>query len=189
MAKSQPNLSHAQSQDSVEYRDIDGFPGYRVGSDGSVWSCRLVGGGRKGLGSQWRQMRLCAGNNSYRVAGLCRDGRKVTRYVHDLVLCAFVGPRPSGSQACHAPDRSPLNNAVSNLRWDTPSANNGDKKAQGTQQVGEQNPRAKLTAAQVQAIRRRVACGEKTIAIAKEIGVTNTLVRLIVQRKCWKHVA
>lgn len=24
---------------TVEYRDIEGFPGYRIGSDGTVWSC------------------------------------------------------------------------------------------------------------------------------------------------------
>lgn len=24
---------------TVEYRDIQGFPGYRVGSDGTVWTC------------------------------------------------------------------------------------------------------------------------------------------------------
>ena len=28
----------AENQSTVEYRDIQGFPGYRVGSDGSVWT-------------------------------------------------------------------------------------------------------------------------------------------------------
>jgi hypothetical protein len=34
------------SQPPVEYRDVPGFPGYRVGTDGSVWSCweRTAGG-------------------------------------------------------------------------------------------------------------------------------------------------
>lgn len=46
-------------------------------------------------------------------------------YVHVLVLEAFVGPRPSGLEACHWDD-NPTNNALSNLRWDTPEANRAD---------------------------------------------------------------
>lgn len=45
--------------------------------------------------------------------------------VHVLVLEAFVGPRPEGYDGCHN-DGDPTNNHLSNLRWDTRSANSYD---------------------------------------------------------------
>lgn len=53
------------------------------------------------------------------------------RYVHVLVLEVFVGPRPTGYEACHN-DGDVHNNAVKNLRWDTPSANQQDRIDHGT---------------------------------------------------------
>ncbi len=50
--------------------------------------------------------------------------------VHELVLTAFVGPRPEGLVGCHN-DGDSRNNAPSNLRWDTHSANNYDRVAHG----------------------------------------------------------
>jgi hypothetical protein len=50
--------------------------------------------------------------------------------VHRLVLEAFVGACPDGLQACHFDD-NPTNNHLSNLRWDTPSANMYDKVRNG----------------------------------------------------------
>jgi hypothetical protein len=55
----------------------------------------------------------------------------VTRPVHLLVLEAFVDPRPDGLVACHN-DGDCLNNVLSNLRWDTPSANVLDAVRHGT---------------------------------------------------------
>lgn len=49
-----------------------------------------------------------------------------TRPVHQLVAEAFHGPRPEGAQVCHN-DGNKLNNAASNLRWDTPAANAQDR--------------------------------------------------------------
>src|SRR6266571_51251 len=50
---------------------------------------------------------------------------KYERFVHHIVLESFVGPRPSGMWACHNNDDR-NNNALSNLRWDIPSANSLD---------------------------------------------------------------
>lgn len=44
------------------------------------------------------------------------------RYIHELVLTTFVGPRPPGHEACHTNDDG-LDNRLRNLRWDTKSAN------------------------------------------------------------------
>ena len=56
-------------------------------------------------------------------------GRK--RYVHRLVLEAFVGTCPDLHEGCHR-DGDPRNNTVVNLYWGTRSANNYDKVRHGT---------------------------------------------------------
>lgn len=56
---------------------------------------------------------------------LRRNGVVKSRYAHHLVLEAFVGPRPTGMHACHWND-VPDDNRLSNLRWDTPTANRLD---------------------------------------------------------------
>lgn len=57
----------------------------------------------------------------YRVT-LQRAGKPRQFAVHRLVLSAFIGPCPPGLEGCHADD-DPSNNRLSNLRWDTTSAN------------------------------------------------------------------
>jgi hypothetical protein len=56
---------------------------------------------------------------------LSGNGRRQNRSVHLLVLETFVGPRPDGLEGCHWDDDSE-NNHLSNLRWDTHSANGRD---------------------------------------------------------------
>lgn len=56
---------------------------------------------------------------------LRKDGIIRSRYVHHLVLEAFVGPRPDGTEACHWND-VPDDNRLVNLRWATKSENRLD---------------------------------------------------------------
>lgn len=58
----------------------------------------------------------------YPIVQLCRQGRCKKQHIHRLVLNAFVGPRPEGLYGCHN-DGDVSNNALTNLRWDTPSSN------------------------------------------------------------------
>ena len=50
------------------------------------------------------------------------DDTRTTWGVHALVLETFVGPRPSGMEACHWND-IPADNRLVNLRWGTRSEN------------------------------------------------------------------
>ena len=54
----------------------------------------------------------------HRTVGLWKDKRQRKAFVHRLVLEAFVGPAPTGMEACHWDD-DPTNNHIDNLRWDT----------------------------------------------------------------------
>lgn len=62
---------------------------------------------------------------------LCRDGVAKSFRIHVLVMLAFVGPRPDDMEVCHF-DGDPTNNTLTNLRYDTASANEWDKVRHGT---------------------------------------------------------
>lgn len=128
----------------VEYRDIPGYPGYRIGDDGSVWSHWIQPGkkwrpdGWRNQGSGWRRLRplKCPLDSAYSRKGymsvsLTHEDVRKTISVHRLVLMAFVGPCPSGMEACHN-DGDPSNNSLSNLRWDTHKNNMADCIKHGT---------------------------------------------------------
>lgn len=65
-------------------------------------------------------------------------------YVHHLVLEAFVGPRPCGTEASHKNGKK-HDNRLSNLAWETPSQNNRRKNKHGTALFGERNPMGRKT--------------------------------------------
>ena len=71
-------------------------------------------------------------------ARLTKDGKSRSFLVPRLVLMAFVGPCPDGMECCHADDDN-KNNHLSNLRWDTRSANQYDRVRNG------RNPQATWT--------------------------------------------
>ena len=50
------------------------------------------------------------------------NGRPFESLVHRLVLLAFVGNAPEGTEACHG-NGVPDDNRIENLRWDTRSSN------------------------------------------------------------------
>lgn len=65
-------------------------------------------------------------------------------------------------QGCHD-DSDKSNNAIVNLRWDTPKGNIEDRRCYN----GSANPNAKLSDLQVEQIITRRACGD----LLKDIGI------------------
>ncbi len=177
--------------DSVQYREIEGYSGYRIGSDGTVWS-RWKRGGEKDRGfvAVWRQLTPVKIGKGYLAINLSKEERNRTlRYIHRLVLTAFVGPCPEGMQCCHN-DGNRINNRLENLRWDTRKNNEADKVAHGTLAKGEGHGQAKLTAEQVIAIRTAYTIGGITKSeLGARYGVSRSLIRFIVRREIWQHVA
>lgn len=112
------------------WRAIPGYEGaYEVSDQGRVRSVPR----RDGRG--WRiKGRVLAERplpNGYLRVSLWKQGKGSDPYIHRLVLLAFVGPAPQGTEACHG-DGVRTNNRLENLRWDTPSGNAADKKRHGT---------------------------------------------------------
>jgi hypothetical protein len=72
-------------------------------------------------------MKLNRTRKGYLKVNLDVGGKNVARCVHQLVLEAFVGPKPEGQEGCHFPDPDKSNNSVANLRWDTHLENVRDR--------------------------------------------------------------
>jgi len=178
-----------ETNDTVTYKEITGFGGcYRVGDDGSVWTCKIPIGYRQwGPSEHWRPL-MPQNKGGYLSVNLSLDGKLYYRAVSALVLEAFIGPRPDGAEACHFPDHSPLNNRLDNLRWGSKVENMGDKDRLGRQPRDATHPNTKVTAEQIVAIREAVAAGEWQRHVAKRFGVTCVCVNRAVTGRTWKDV-
>lgn len=174
----------------VRFRLVPDFLGYAVGDNGTAWSCRKAkgyGGGQR-LSDEWKQLKPAPNKDGHLVVVLYRDGKPVHRFIHQLVLEAFVGPCPEGSEACHDPDPDPANNHLGNLRWDTQKANAEDCIRHGRRPRGTAHGRAKLTEDDVLAIRRMVREGMVRTSVGRQYGIHVGHVTKIVDGRLWGHL-
>ena len=162
-----------------EWRPISGFEGlYEVSNLGRVRSlprhrvrgCILAGS---------------SAGKGYRKAILCDKDRQLHRYIHDIVLETFVGPRPPGMEGAHRNGKRD-DNRLANLRWDTRSGNHADKYIHGTACIGEKHGRRKPNAAQVKTI--RAANGDQNV-IADSFGISRSQVYRIKTGQNWGSLA
>lgn len=110
-----------------QFAEIPGFPEYQVSSLGRVF--RKAGTDKCINGrelSPWVES-----DNGYPRVALSRGSCVSKRYVHSIVLIAFVGPRPHKHVARHK-DGSRTNVSLSNLEYGTYKENEQDKKRHGT---------------------------------------------------------
>jgi hypothetical protein len=188
------SVSDSTSIIAVEYRDIPDFPGYRIGNDGSVWSCwyKISHGRPLGIqwymGAEWHRMAFSIDHGGYRQVGLSRDGKRHCRKVHRLVAERFIGPRPAGMQIRHL-DGTRTNNTPANLSYGTAIENQADRIVHGTDCRGEKQGASKLTKNDVIAIRDKFAAGVHTKQnLADEYHVSDTQIGRIINRTKWKCV-
>jgi hypothetical protein len=185
-----------ESQTEVEYRDIPGFPGYRVGSDGTVWTCwqqvrtNWCRGWVFKLSTSWKMMRPARLKSGYLGIGVrLSPGTKVQTTVHRLVLLAFVGPCPPGRETRHL-NGNKKDNRPDNLAWGTPQENARDRVGHGTahRARGMLSCRAKLKDGDIIEIRRRRLLGETCASLAMDYGISTTTISNIAWRKTWAHI-
>lgn len=181
---------------TVEYGPVRDCPGYRVGTDGTVWSClRFQGAGygrrecRYVLSDRWKQLKPDRRKSDGRKRCTLRrtDGSYRRVYVATLVLEAFVGPCPEGQECCHE-DGDCTNDSLSNLRYGTPTSNKADMIRHGTRLRGEQINTAKLTETKVRLMRRLRREGWSLARLSKRFHITETMASYVCSYKNWKHV-
>jgi hypothetical protein len=169
-----------------EWKPVVGYEGvYEVSTFGRVKSL----GRWVRANSGWRKTEVCYFSPS--LSGRSKKYKRVLlrnpdkqRPVHQLVLEAFVGPRPENCEVRHL-DGDPSNNRLDNLAWGTKAENQADKLRHGTILRGTANPANKLSEADVLAIR---ASNKKQVDLAQVYGVSQPIISAILLRKIWKHL-
>lgn len=161
------------AQPQVEYRDVVGFPGYRVGGDGSAWSCWRNGGNDRTpmLTDSWRRLEGWVDKrrgkpSGYVKVGLMSAGKLHHFRLHRLILEAFVGPCPKGMECRHLDDDK-SNNRLDNLCWGTPLENAQDKIKHHLCCRGAAVIHSRLTPEDIPVVRRMLAEGKSAKAVAR----------------------
>lgn len=176
----------------TEWRAIPGYEGrYEVSDDGQVRSLpRSEVGHRNGKPyvrhRNGRLMRPATDRDGYQRLCLLKDGVREYMAVHVAVLLAFVGPRPAGQLGRHLDD-DPSNNRIGNLAWGTVIDNAADALANDRYRRGSRHCGAKLTEADVIAIRAAKGRIQRAV-LAQQYDVAPNHINLLQSGKAWKHV-
>lgn len=171
------------------YTQLPGYPGSWVSNHGGILSAHAAGG-HGGICNQLAVRVPDTSERGYkRISLIGTDGRRKHRFVHDLILEAFVGPRPPG-MICRHLDGDPSNNLISNLRWGTGKENSQDCARHGrtTRHPGEKHPLAKLTEEDVREIKLLIARGISQREIGKMFGVRQNTISRVNSGVRWGHM-
>jgi hypothetical protein len=136
-----------------------------------------------------RKLQMSPNNNGYLRVFPRVGGKTLTKYVHQLVLEAFHGPRPHPDWQSRHLNGNRTDNRSDNLAWSDRATNEADKDLHGTRLFGERATWAVLTDAIVTTARTRVASGEPLQDVADDLGVNRATLGEAVCGKKWKHLS
>ena len=168
-------------------KTILGFPDYAITKDGRVWSKPRISLRNYSIGGRWiKQTKTGFG---HLMVSLCRNGKVYQKLVHQLVLDAFVGPRPDGMECRHL-NGNPQDNRLDNLKWGTHSENQKDAVLHGTHvnNRGSRCGTSKLKESDISIIRYLRKVGFKLKDIAWQFNINQSSVSFICLGRTWKHV-
>lgn len=175
----------SEQHPTVEYRLIPTFPEYQIGDDGSLWSKYQPG--THAITGEWYPRKWAKSTAGYPHVVLSRDKKLHGRFIHRLVLEAFVGPCPAGMEGRHL-DGNKHNARLSNLEWSTHVDNEADKVRHGTLQAGDRQVMSVLREADVKDILALYDTGKHTqVAIATKYGVSSSTICGITRGRSWRH--
>lgn len=169
----------------VVWKEVPGHPGYDVSNTGAFrsWVYPTRQGVKRRVSP--KILRVTPDRKGYTYTFL---GRRARKYAHVAVLEAFVGPRPTGFEACHAND-VPNDNRLMNLRWGLPSDNRQDARVNGKLCVGSAHPTSKLDEDKVKDGRLLRSQGYSVKEIAQLFGVHPGTMSQACRGTSWKHVS
>ena len=165
----------------IEFKQLRDFPGYKVYSDGRVWSYRYGKFLKQHLcGNRGRDLEL----HGYLFVTLQCERVKRHIPIHVLMLEEFIGSRPDGMEGCHRNDNK-KDNDLGNLYWGTPSQNMVDRSRNG------KNPTQKLSGGKVKVIKRSIlkdASLSNRLNLAKLYGVSISTINHIWKKRIYRWV-
>jgi hypothetical protein len=172
----------------VNYASLNEYDGYRAGDDGSIQTCRRRGAGLKMLlDGPWKNLVPGFNRGGYHRIIVYKDGKPHSRTIHQLILEAFIGPKPDG-MCCRHLNGIKTDNRLSNLCWGTFKENSEDCLIHGTLKRGENHGMSKLNEQSVREIRQLRNQGMRIAEIARIYGITDVTVSHVCHRKTWTHV-
>lgn len=167
-------------------RRVPGFPGYRISREGVLYT-NIPKNGKRGQKTPWRIKAIHKDRDGYWCAWLRKENRSHKRFVHTLVLEAFVGSRPGPKSQCRHLNGVRTDNRLTNLKWGTAKENARDKVRHGTC-VGESNPAAKLTEATVLTLRKMREEGVPLDELVEVSGVSRYATWAASTGRTWSHL-
>jgi len=99
----------------MDYTEVIGYPGYKINSNGDIWSNKLK-----------RRLDPPTDKDGYQRIGLWKNQVQRKYRVHRLVALNFI-PNPENKPTVNHIDGDILNNNVSNLEWATVAEQNHHK--------------------------------------------------------------
>ena len=170
-----------KNKSRVEWREVSGYPTYKVNSLGKVlsFSCRKKG----------KPMTPYLDKHGYWIYTLTRDGVCKHIKAHRVVALSFLGDSYFEGAMVNHKNFNKKDNRVCNLEW-VDNRRNVDHAVLGKRynNRGSKNPRSKLTEKQVINIRKNYD-GTKTFRdIAEEYGVYRKTISSIINRRHWTHI-
>lgn len=164
------------------WKDIPGFEGYEASDAGRIRSVDRWN--HFGQYRRWLRGRILRSRVPRKSGYETIVFSHTTALVHQLVMLAFVGPPPEGMEVCHN-DNDRLNNCLANLRYGTRQSNNLQKGEHGTSLQGERHHQARLTEAEVRAIK---ASNEGLTVLAARYNVSDGHISGIKRGRYWRHL-
>lgn len=174
-------------QDAIMFKEIDGFPAYRVSEEGEIETCWQWGAFYAGMVAEkkWRQLPVKPNSKGYMPVNLRDVGGKGRRtHIHRLVAEVHVSPPPFENACVRHLDGNPLNNKAENLAWGTYLDNENDKLAHGTHRSRITN--AKLTPGKMATAKKMRTEGATINAIAKTVGVSRPTISRLLSGATWR---
>lgn len=163
------------------WRPVPGYPHYMVSDTGVI-----VSGAAQRQGRYNARLTNMPRPNGYIRVKLCRDGTHASVPLHRAVAWAFLGPAPEGKPFVNHLNGVRDDNRAENLQWVSHYENcQHAKNVLRSTAKGEKNPGALLTAADVPAIRARLARKESYASIGRDYGVTYQAISNLARGKTW----
>ena len=163
---------------AIQHKDIFGYPGYSVGSDGTILSFKS---------KEPKALKQYVNKKGYLYVLLYTGKKSTYCRVHRLVAQAFI-PNPDNKLEVNHKDGVKTNNHVSNLEWATHKENIDHALDNDLYPMGSKHYSAKLTESQVAYIKTLLSDGVYQKTIARDFGVTEATISYIAAGRSWKHV-